>query len=216
MSTDTFSPVKAPSAYRGAVPVEGKRAAYIKAMDSNKRAPSIQGQTHEFSIQADTKVQVQWGRPPSASPTIPVTLLNNIFREFIDDCSNVQPTSKDNALVRELVEEMCPFHDNEVCRQLKFIEILERYGIQISATSITGTKYTTDGDLFRAGHRPSIWEIKNDLGWSGAEPFCQGILYFYHSTKNDALAKPTFSFPCILGVLFGELLHKLSGHLSIK
>lgn len=77
----------------------------------------------------------------------------------------------------------------------------------VTPGEVTGLKdknYTTDGD-FRVGGLPiEIWELQEDFGWLGAEPWCQSLLYYYHLTKVHAVEHPSLSLPCLLIVLVGK------------
>ncbi|KAG2125667.1 hypothetical protein DEU56DRAFT_565712 [Suillus clintonianus] len=77
------------------------------------------------------------------------------------------------------------------------------HGIDLTASMINGTAYTTDGDMQHKGFRFAIAEIKNEIGSSRYEPHMQALLYYIHSTKTFAKDDPAFRFPCILISLFG-------------
>ena len=100
---------------------------------------------------------------------------------------------------------MSGFFKDEAGRASKFLEILQDSGIDISRTTIEGTKFKTDGDIQSQGFRRIIIEIKNEIGSGGAQPHAQGISYYIHSTKSSVAEIPGFRFPCILITLVGKL-----------
>ena len=124
----------------------------------------------------------------------------------MDDCDNIQPTAADNKLVRELMYAMSEFDDDEKERQERFISVLEENDIYIAPSIVFANKtaYHTDGDILMVGHRGMIWEIKNDQGSKGAEAFCEALLFYYHSNKEQAAKHPYANFPCLIGALVGQ------------
>ena len=74
-----------------------KRLHKIYVDDFPGMAPLSQGVPSEFDeLQRDERHTIRWNRPPSASSSIPPTLLHPIFSKFIDDCENYEPTAADN------------------------------------------------------------------------------------------------------------------------
>ncbi|KAJ8583479.1 hypothetical protein M405DRAFT_799244, partial [Rhizopogon salebrosus TDB-379] len=68
-------------------------------------------------------------RPRESEDLVPLTLLNRIFAQFVDDCQNYQPTDEDNRFVRELSEKMCFFYPDKYSGMDIFKEVLDSYGI---------------------------------------------------------------------------------------
>jgi len=101
---------------------------------------------------------------------------------------------------------MSEFFPSEKKRTAALEDVLAEHGIEMAATVISGTEYTTDGDMQLHLYRYLIAEIKNEIGSKAAEPYAQAILYHYHSTKNKALENPMFNFPCFVLTVFGEWL----------
>lgn len=123
----------------------------------------------------------------------------------MDDCENLQPTADDNNLVMALSVAMSGFFENEDKRASKFREIMRQHAeIELSARTIDGTGYATDGDIEYKGLRYAIAEVKNEIGSANAEPHFQAISYYVQATKSFAKDKPEFRFPCILIGLFGK------------
>ncbi|KAG2058628.1 hypothetical protein BDR06DRAFT_1030345 [Suillus hirtellus] len=117
-------------------------------------------------------------RPRRAADSLPVTLLEPIFGEFVDDCQNYQPTDHDNDFVWKLSENMSSFHPDELTRMNVFRHLLRGYGIILHSSAIGSTKYTTDGHFLSADGNfvQVILEGKNEIGSGGAEPFAESIL----------------------------------------
>ncbi|KAG1792983.1 uncharacterized protein HD556DRAFT_1527757 [Suillus plorans] len=145
----------------------------------SQEPPPIYGQPSEFKgIQKNPDQFVHWDRPPENAHTIPCTLLHPIFGTFMDDCENIEPTPDDNKLAMTLSVVMSGFFTDEKARAYKFREVLQEHGINITATTISGTVYVTDGDIQYKGFRYAIAKVKN-------EPSLHlGLQYF---TTRDAL-----------------------------
>jgi len=131
----------------------------------------------------------------------------------MDDCENLQPTADDNKLAMMLSITMSGFFNNEMERASAFRRVLrEHAGIELSATKIDGTEYSTDGDIQYKGLRYAIAEVKNEIGSTNAEPHFQAISYYIHATKSFAKNKAEFRFPCILIGLFGKFSVSHNSH----
>jgi hypothetical protein len=79
---------------------------------------------------------------------------------------------------------MSGFFKDETARASKFRELLRDSDIDASATTIEGTKFTTDGDIQSLGFRLAIIEVKNEIGSKSTQPHAQGIWFYIHSTKS--------------------------------
>ncbi|KAJ8580322.1 hypothetical protein M405DRAFT_778345 [Rhizopogon salebrosus TDB-379] len=170
------------------------------------KPPSSQGIPSAFEkLQKQEKLAIYWNRPATAAYTIPPTLLHPIFGTFINDCENHEPTDEDNKLVMALSTAMSGFFTDETERSSKFRHILRDHGIDLTASTIDYTKYTTDGDMRCGGLLYAIAEVKNEIGSKGAEPHAQAISYYVQSSKSLAPQKG-FRFPCILISLFGPYI----------
>ncbi|KAI0255336.1 hypothetical protein BJV78DRAFT_1179329 [Lactifluus subvellereus] len=178
------------------------RAQFLKGTPA--KSPSSGGKTKQFSKrQADSDQRIYCNRPRVASATIPVTLLHPIFGQFIDDCENNKPTAQDNALVLELSEAMSDFYPNEDDRARCIREVFASYDIHLVRTEIEGTRFETDGDISHEEFRYALAEIKNDFGFSGADPFAQAILYYLESTRKQAPVMLGSVLPCMIVVIIG-------------
>ncbi|KAG1779904.1 hypothetical protein EV702DRAFT_965107, partial [Suillus placidus] len=147
------------------------------------------------------------GAKPAADP-LPVTLLEPIFAEFVDDCQNHQPTAHDNEFVRQLSQEMTSFYPDELTWMNAFRQLLHDYGI--NASIVGSTKCTTDGHLLsRSGtFIQVISEGKNKIGSGGAEPFAEAMLYYRKFMKDSKIetVRPRSVIPCIHIIVFGACI----------
>ena len=55
-------------------------------------------------------------------------------------------------------------------------DVLTEHGIEMAAMVISGTEYTTDGDMQLHLYRYLIAEIKNEIGSKAAEPYAQAVM----------------------------------------
>ncbi|OJA12588.1 hypothetical protein AZE42_06901, partial [Rhizopogon vesiculosus] len=109
-----------------------RRALYI-----NKPTGAPSELAHPAQLaRLQAKKEYLCNRPRDAAGPVPVTLLEPIFAEFVDDCKNYQPTAADSQFVRELSEEMCGFYTQEPMRMHKFRELFLRHGIELHADTI--------------------------------------------------------------------------------
>lgn len=144
-----------------------------------------------------------FNRPPAAAATIPLPLLHPVFGQFIDDCESRAPTKEDNHLVHDLSLAMSEFFSSEEARMSKFREVMNGHGFDLTASTVEGTSYRTDGDTRIGGFCTLIVEGKLEIaGSGGAEPLFQGALY--------NLAKESIhTLPCFILYVFGEYLRTI-------
>ena len=162
------------------------------SVSSGIKAPSTGANPATFFD--DQKMGTIYCNRPSDTPdTIPVTLLNPIFGQFIDDCEKHSPMAEDYALATELVMAMRRFYSLKKERQAEILKVFDNTNISVKGSRIGG--YTTDGD-FSVGFL--IAEIKNEIGSTKAEPCFQGILYHLESTRDQALKYLHSVLPCII------------------
>ena len=168
----------------------------------SKPPSSIGNPAKFFSLQTKGTF-IYCNRPSDTPDTIPVTLLHPIFGRFMHDCEKYSPTAEDYTLATKLAEAMRVFYSLEKDRQAAILKVFDDANISIIASKI-GT-YTTDGDLSVGFLRYLIAEMKNEIGSSGAEPYLQGILYHFESTRNQALKYLHSVLPCMIVSFFGTL-----------
>lgn len=151
-----------------------------KTFFTNKKAPpSRQAQTPTFEqTQRDDSCFFGCNRPPNREPGISITLLHPVFGRFVNDCKNVTPVTKDYAAAYTLRRRMCEFHGDEAKRRSQLMDILNEYGIDAQPGSIGSTECRTDGHIFTRSHPTLIIEVKNEIGWKGAEPTLEALAYY--------------------------------------
>jgi hypothetical protein len=134
---------------------------------------------------------------------LPLSLLHPIFGEFVDDAENYVPTPDDVPFFLAFVKAMVDVYKVEDGRRLTVSEIFENHKMYIKPTSIG--KFGTDGDLSSGKFRYAIFEFKNEIGATGAEPFFQAILYYLEATRKFAGEHSNSVLPCIIILIFGAL-----------
>jgi hypothetical protein len=173
----------------------------------SQTAPSTMALASNFStFQEDPDQRIVWARPPNADETIPVVLYHRIMRDFIDDCNNHQPIDKDNNLVLQLTDSMSRFFPKEENRTDQLLRILHHHGIPTTSPPVK-LKFQTDAAIqFGRDYLLSIFEVKAEIGSTGAEPHAQAVLYYAHQNSKKAAENPTFkpfNFPCLIVTIFG-------------
>ncbi|KAG1795983.1 uncharacterized protein HD556DRAFT_1290262 [Suillus plorans] len=185
-------------------PIVEQRLAYLK---KGAGTPSAGARPAAFS-QEQNNQEYLCNRPRGAANPVPVTLLEPIFAEFVDDCQNRQPTDHDNDLVWQLSETMCAFYRDELARMDAFRDVLRKYGIILDPSMVDATKCVTDGHLLSSDGMfvQVILKGKNEIGSGAAEPFLEAMLYhrkFMEESKFE-IAKLWSVFPCIHIIVFGR------------
>ncbi|KAG1795979.1 uncharacterized protein HD556DRAFT_1526449 [Suillus plorans] len=187
-------------------PIVEQRLAYLK---KGAGTPSAGARPAAFSLTQDNQ-EYLCNRPREAANPVPVTLLEPIFAEFVDDCQNRQPTDHDNDLVWQLSETMCAFYKDELARMDAFRDVLCKYGIILDPSMVGGTKCVTDGHLLSSDGMfvQVILKGKNEIGSGAAEPFLEAMLYhrkFMEESKIE-IANLWSVFPCIHIIVFGACI----------
>jgi hypothetical protein len=145
------------------------------------------------------------GRPAGREPAVPLTLLHPVFGHFVDDAKKIVPTREDYAIAHKLKQQMSDFYPKEGERRHKVCLALREYGIDINPGSIGASEYKTDGHILTADRPILIVELKNEIGWRGAEPFLQALLYYCIFCDEYNLWEDYSScHPCLIIVLAGQ------------
>jgi hypothetical protein len=175
--------------------------------DLDGRAPSRDGAPREFKKLQSRKDGAMFAfyGPPSAVGSIPITLLDRVFGQFVHDRQNYTPTREDHQLVWKLSREMSDFHEKESDRMIKFRKSLAEYGIVLSASELEdGSGCKTDGDMRWKGLCYVVVEGKNLLGGGGvADAVFEALLYYLLSTRRDAVKHWRGRFPGLIMYLCG-------------
>ncbi|KAG1792084.1 uncharacterized protein HD556DRAFT_1444869 [Suillus plorans] len=97
---------------------------------------------------------------------------------------------------------MSGFFTNETEQAFKFHKLLQQRNIDLRAITIDSSNYTTDSDMQYKGFHYAIAEVKNEIGFTKAQPHMQVLSYYIHSMTSFSKEKPAFKFPCIAITLF--------------
>ncbi|KAH7904758.1 hypothetical protein BJ138DRAFT_1018649 [Hygrophoropsis aurantiaca] len=190
------------------IPSVNRRSIYLSQGDADP--PSTGGKPSVFSKKQTKKVYL-CNRPSDAADALPVTLIEPIFGQFVDDYQKIAPTDTDNSFVLELSREMSSFHGDENRRMHKFRRMLSSYGITLHAASVGSTKCTSDGHLMVGKFVAAIVEGKNEIGSGIAEPFLEAIMYYrkfieiLHNPQDD-IAHLRSVVPCFHIIVFGACI----------
>jgi len=185
------------------IPVIGRRLAYL-----GKATGALLAGAKPATFSATwEEEEYLCNRPRRAADSLPVTLLEPIFAEFVDDSQNHQPTVCDNDFVWHLSEKMSSFYPDELTRMNVFRQLLHDYGIILDASMVGSTKCTTDGHLLSRNGKfvQVILEVKNEIGSDGVEPFAEAMLYyrkFMEESKTEIVGLRSV-IPCIHIIVFG-------------
>ena len=107
-----------------------------------KYAPSFLSKPSAFQTLAQDVVACN---RPFDSDTIPITLLQEEFGLFMDDCK-VLSSPKSQKLLQALTVAACKWYENETQRRSEIQKVFDDVaGFYLSAEIIAGTEYKTDG-----------------------------------------------------------------------
>ncbi|KAF8869287.1 hypothetical protein BD779DRAFT_1682365 [Infundibulicybe gibba] len=126
-------------------------------------------------------------RPPEQEPSLPLALTDPIFAKFIADCETIKLTEAGYHCAEKLRKKM-EFHETEADRGREFRVVLGIAGIEFDVESIE-KEHTTDGHISRGGRLVVVVEVRNEIGWPGAEPSLQALLYYDDFAQKNLLAK---------------------------
>jgi hypothetical protein len=141
--------------------------------------PSQQGQTPAFEEMQKTNLFIACGWPLDQEGNVPLTLLHPVFGQFVNDCQKTRLMAADYNIAKVLREKMCAFYSNEGECLKEICKALQEYGIAVHPGPIAETKQKTDGHICTCDGSILIIELKNEIGWKGAEPSLQLALYFW-------------------------------------
>ncbi|KAG2095268.1 uncharacterized protein F5147DRAFT_584655 [Suillus discolor] len=197
--------VKHPAVARH-IPAVDRRIAYLK---KGAGTPSAGAKPSAFSTKQDQQ-EYLCNRPRRAADPVPITLLEPIFAEFVDDCQKYEPTVHDNDFVLQLSEKMATFYPNELTRMNTFRQVLRDYGIILNASMVGSTGCTMDGHLLSTNGQfvLMIIEGKNEIGSGAAEPFMEAMLYYrkFMEDSKIEMARLRSFIPCIHIIVFGACI----------
>ncbi|KAG1895096.1 uncharacterized protein F5891DRAFT_984546 [Suillus fuscotomentosus] len=188
------------------IPAVDRRIAYLK---KGVGSPSAGVKPSAFSMKQDQQ-EYLCNRPHRAADPVPITLLEPIFAEFVDDCQNRQPTVRDNNVVLQLSEKMAAFYPTELARMNTFRQVLRDYGIILNASMVGLTGCTMDRHLLSTNRQfvLMIIEGKNEIGCGAAKPFMEAMLYYrkFMEDSKVEIARLRSFIPCIHIIVFGACI----------
>ena len=166
-----------------------------------KCAPSSLSKPSTFRTLAEKVVACN---RPFDFDTIPITLLQEEFGLFMDDCK-VFPSPKSQELLQALTVAACKWHEYETQRRSEIQKVLDDVaGLYLSAETIAGTEYKTDGNLRVNIMPPVIRECKNEAGCALLEAIGYYVQFLVKVLDRRGMRN---RFPCILFIDTGKVVH---------
>ncbi|KAG2045763.1 hypothetical protein BDR06DRAFT_1015318 [Suillus hirtellus] len=185
------------------IPAVDQRIAYLK---KGTGSPSASAKPSAFSMKQDQQ-EYLCNCPCRAADLVPITLLEPIFTEFMDDCQNHQPTVHDNNIVLQLSEKMASFYPNELAQMNTFWQVLQDYSIILNASMVGSTECMTDRHLLSTNGQfvLMIIEGKNEIRSGTVKPFMEAMLYYckFMEDSKIEMARLRSFIPCIHIIVFG-------------
>ena len=183
------------------MPLIEERASYLaknRAEDS-----SIGASLAKFSDTQKNDVYL-CHRPFEAYDPLPVTLLEPIFSEFVDDCRAYEPTGEDSRFVHELSRQMARSYFSVEKRMETFRRLFSSY----TATA-SSTQFVTDGDLVAGKFLVAIAVGTNEMGTDNNDPFAHGLIRYHQFIEQLNNSRGTVTqlrsvIPCFHIVVFGK------------
>ncbi|KAI0247579.1 hypothetical protein BJV78DRAFT_1133032 [Lactifluus subvellereus] len=129
---------------------------------------------------------------PFNCDTIPITLLQKEFGEFMDD-RELTPSIEAQDLLQTLTDVACRWHGTENNRRSEVQAVLHTAGLYFAAEEVFETKFRTDGNLRAVIVPPAIRECKNESGCALFE-----AIGYYANFLDRQLRHRGTCFPCIL------------------
>ncbi|KAG2054009.1 hypothetical protein BDR06DRAFT_1008193 [Suillus hirtellus] len=184
------------------IPAVDRQIAYLK---KGAGTPSAGAKPSAFSMKQDQQEYLCNCSCRAADP-VPITFLEPIFTQFVDDCQKYEPTVHDNDFVLQLSEKMAAFYPNELMQMNTFRQVLWDYSIILNASMVGSARCMTDGHLLSTNGQfvLMIIEGKNEIRSGTAEPFMEVMLYyrkFMEDSKID-MARLWSFIPCIHIIVF--------------
>ena len=166
-----------------------------------KHAPSSLSKPSAFQTSAQ---QVVACNRPFDFDTIPITLLQEEFGLFMDDCK-VLPSPKSQELLQALTVAACKWYENETQRRSEIQNVFDDVaGLYFSAETISGTEYKTYGNL-RVHIMPAvIRQCKNEAGCGLLEAIAYYVQFLVKALDRHGMRN---RFPCILLIDTGKVVH---------
>jgi len=178
-----------------------ERATYLRKYSAE--TPLIAASLAKFSETQKNNVYL-CHRPFEAHDPVPVTLLEPIFSQFVDDCQAYKPTGEDNRFVHELSRQMSRSYFSVKERMETFRSLFSSY------TATAGsTQFITDGYLVAGKFLVAIAVGTNEMGTDNNDPFAQGLIHYHQfieqlDNSTDNVTELRSVLPCFHIVVFGK------------
>ena len=166
-----------------------------------KYAPSFLSKPFAFQTLAQDVVACN---RPFDSDTIPITLLQEEFGLFMDDCK-VLPSPKSQELLQALTVAACKWYESETQRRSEIQKVFDDVaGFYLSAEIIAGTEYKTDGNS-RVNIMPAvIRKCNNEAGCTLQEATAYYVQFLVKVLDRRDMGN---RFPCILLIDTGKVVY---------
>lgn len=132
-----------------------------------------------------------------------MTLHHEIFRDFVDDLSNYEPTGQDFKFAARLKHKMMKPHKTEKKRCNWFRKVWEAYCSRLDAAVINDCP--TDGHLREGNSYLMITEGKKEIEGNKEDPLLQAGMY-YLKVLGEQPENATDKFPCLIIYYMGSTL----------
>ena len=179
------------------------------------KAPSSAADTSQFmKRQERSNEMIFCSRPYSAFEAVPPTLLCPQFSQFVIDIDSCTPSTLDIEHFHELCTQMSDIFIRELPRNIRFIEIMRKFGFPDLERKVIGEFYNDGGlDVYVTEIDQvvsyCILEVKNEIGKGTGEPTVQAALYWleairlFTKERGDKIFSQT-NFPAVLLLHYGE------------
>ena len=131
---------------------------------------------------------------------MPLSLLDPVFGQFLDDAENHVPTPEDAHFFLQFRHAMADIYDSDEQRRAALEKICTAYSMPIRPTKIGDY---TDGDMSYMVWRYLIAELNNEIGSQAAEPYFQATVYYLETMRGFAIQHVNSVLPCMLVLIFG-------------
>ena len=125
----------------------------------------------------------------------------------MDDCK-VLPSPKSQELLQALTVTASKWYENETQRRSEIQKVLDDVAdLYLSAETIAGTEYKTDGNLRVNIMPPVIRECKNETGCALLEAIGYYVQFLVKALDRCGMRS---RFPCILLIDTGKVVHYIT------
>ncbi|KAG8900626.1 hypothetical protein FRB99_005939 [Tulasnella sp. 403] len=169
----------------------------LQAVASQVQAPSSRGTPGGFrEAQTSAFGPVIFCHRPYTAASVPVTLLDPILGQFVDDCDTYCPCPEDLDFVIDLTNELCGFFSDKEARADLFRSMFGKYCVPLSTTVMTQDG-ETDGHALEGEFLYLITECRLEIGSGGTEPILKaGLRYLEHLREIRSRLEDRMPWPC--------------------